>query len=387
MQATVATLRFRSSPGMKAHYEVLDGLRGTAAISVVIFHILEMTTPDWAHNPLHHAYLAVDFFFALSGFVVGYAYDQRRAKGAPPKIALTFGQFVQRRLIRLHPVVIVAATAGLLGYLFDPFVGTAQTVGIAISPAKLALIYALSLFLLPTPVLPNTFGETHSINGPSWTLFLEYVANLLYGLFGHLLKRRLHIALCIAAAAGLIATAMHFPQLGWGWDWKTMWVGYVRLAYPFLAGLLLYRLNLKLRVPQPYVVCSLILVAVFATPTMGRFTSLYEASCVIFVFPVILMMGAGVEKIAGRLGALCRFTGQLSYPLYIIHYPLIYMFGHWVWSTHPAGQTRDLVAVGLFATEITIATVLLYAYDLPVRAWLTKVLIDGGRQRVPAAAE
>ena len=70
---------------MRAHFQVLDGLRGTAALCVVAFHILEMVTPDWQHNPLHHAYLAVDFFFALSGFVVGYAYDDRMARGAPPK--------------------------------------------------------------------------------------------------------------------------------------------------------------------------------------------------------------------------------------------------------------------------------------------------------------
>jgi len=360
---------------MKTHYEVLDGLRGTAAISVIIFHIFEMITPDWDHNPMHHAYLAVDFFFMLSGFVVGYAYDERMAKGAPAKIALSFGEFIKRRLIRLHPVVIVAATAGLLGFLFDPNVGTAQTVGVAISWQKLALIYALSLFLLPTPNLPNTFGETHSINGPSWTLFLEYIANALYGAFAHRLKRGLHITLVIAAAAAIVATALHFDRLAWGWDWARIWVGYVRLAFPFLTGLLLYRLNLKLRVPAAYVICSLLLVAVFAMPTQKGITGPYEAACVILAFPVILMMGAGVDKATGWLGRLCRFTGQLSYPLYIIHYPLIYMFGHWVWSTKPDAGTMQLVAAGLFATEIAIATVLLYAYDLPVRAWLTKKFI------------
>lgn len=364
---------------MKAHYEVLDGLRGTAAISVVLFHILELVTPDWEHNPLHHNYLAVDFFFMLSGYVVGYAYDERRAKGAPAAIALSFWGFVKRRLIRLHPVVPIAATAGLLGYLFDPNVGTAQTVGIAISWQKLALIYALSLFLLPTPGLPNTFGETHSINGPAWTLLLEYIANALYGLFGHRLKRGLHIGLCVAAAVGLLLTARQFNLLGWGWDWKTVWVGYVRLAYPFLMGLLLFRLGLRLRIPQPYIVCSVLLIAVFALPMMGKWNWLYEAGCVIAVFPVILLMGAGIERMSGWLGRLCRFTGLLSYPLYIIHYPLIYMFGHWVWNTHPSAVTMQMVAAGLFVTEIAIATVLLYAYDLPVRAWLKrKFVVNAG---------
>lgn len=360
---------------MKAHYEVLDGLRGTAAISVVIFHILEMVTPDWEHNPLHHAYLAVDFFFMLSGYVVGYAYDDRMRKGAPPQIALTFWGFVKRRLIRLHPVVIVAATAGLIGYIFDPFVGDKQTVGAAISVGKLALIYGLSLFLLPAPPLPNYFGETHGLNGPAWTLFLEYVANAVYGVVAHRLKRGLHIVLCIAAAIALVLTALHFDRLGWGWDWKTTWVGYVRLAFPFLTGLLLYRMNLRLRVPLPYVVCSVLLVAVFAIPTAKGTTGPYEVACVILAFPLILMMGAGTVSMTGWLGRLCRFTGLLSYPLYIIHYPLIYIFGHWVWSTKPDLGTMQLAAAWLFVTEVTIATVLLYAYDLPLRAWLAKKFI------------
>lgn len=360
---------------MKAHYEVLDGLRGTAAISVVVFHISELITPDWAHNLLPHAYLAVDFFFALSGYVMGYAYDDRMAKAAAPNIALGFWEFAKRRLIRLHPMVIVAALAGLLGYLCDPNVGTAQTVGIAISPAKLTLIFALSLFLLPTPGLPNTFGETHPINGPSWTLFLEYIANVLYGLFAARLKRPLHIALCLAAAAALIATARHFNMLAWGWSWSTMWVGPIRLAYPFLTGLLLYRLNVRLRVPMPYLLCSALLVAAFALPQMGALNYLYEAGCVILAFPLVLAMGAGIDRMQGRFGWLCRFTGQLSYPLYIVHYPLIYMFGHWVWNTHPAQSTLNLVACGVLVTEIAFATLLLYAYDLPVRAWLSRRFI------------
>ncbi len=372
---------------MKTHYEVLDGLRGTAAISVILFHIFEMTTPDWEHNPLHHAYLAVDFFFMLSGFVVGYAYDDRMAKGAPARIALSTWDFFKRRLIRLHPMVVAAAVAGLLGFLFDPFVGTAQTVGIAISPAKLALIFALSLFLLPTPVLPNTFGETHSINGPSWTLFLEYIANILYGLFGHRLKLWLHILLCAVGAVALVLTALQFNRLGWGWSWKTMWVGPIRLAYPFLMGLLLYRLNLKLRIPQPYLVCSILLVGVFAFPVLGSYAGWYEAGCVIVAFPFIVLMGAGIDTMRGWLGKLCRFTGQLSYPLYIIHYPLIYVFGHWAWSTHPAQNTLYLVAGGLFVTEITLATLMLYLYDLPLRAWLTSRFVERKRSVVPAFAE
>jgi peptidoglycan/LPS O-acetylase OafA/YrhL len=361
---------------MKAHYEVLDGLRGTAALAIVVFHIFEMTSADLEHNPMHHTFLAADFFFALSGFVIGYAYDERMRRGAPAKIALSFWQFAKRRLVRLHPVVIVGMIAGLAGYLVDPFVGDKQTVGVAISFGQLALIFGLSLFLLPAPSLPNEFGETHGINGPAWTLFQEYIANVLYGLFAHKMNRAVHIVLCLASAGALVWVANHFGDLGHGWSWKEFWVAPVRMACPFLIGLLVFRMGLKVTIPQPFVLLSIVLVVLLMLPLMGAWNALFESACVIVIFPLILMAGAGTTVVSGWVGRLCRFTGKLSYPVYIIHYPCIYIFGHWVWSTHPDQATLWPVMVGLYAFEVMLGVVLLYAYDLPVRAWLTKKFIE-----------
>ena len=62
----------------KSHYEILDGLRGVAAILVVIFHTFEVYADENRFKQIiNHGYLAVDFFFLLSGFVVAYAYDDR----------------------------------------------------------------------------------------------------------------------------------------------------------------------------------------------------------------------------------------------------------------------------------------------------------------------
>ena len=104
----------RTSTG-KEHFEVLDGLRGSAAFLIVIFHVFNYTFGFRGPFALvHHAYLAVDFFFALSGFVVAYAYDDRWKR-------MSILQFFRIRLIRLHPLVLIGATLGLLGYIFDPF--------------------------------------------------------------------------------------------------------------------------------------------------------------------------------------------------------------------------------------------------------------------------
>ena len=95
----------RTSTG-KEHFEVLDGLRGSAAILIVIFHVFNYSFGwDTPLSLMHHAYLAVDFFFGLSGFVVAYAYDDRWTRMS------TF-QFFRIRLIRLHPLVLIGATLG-----------------------------------------------------------------------------------------------------------------------------------------------------------------------------------------------------------------------------------------------------------------------------------
>ena len=64
----------------KPHYEILDGLRGVAAIIVLAFHLLEAHATNAFTQIINHGYLAVDFFFLLSDFVVGYAYDDRWGK-------------------------------------------------------------------------------------------------------------------------------------------------------------------------------------------------------------------------------------------------------------------------------------------------------------------
>ena len=82
----------------KPRYEILDGLRGVAAVFVLVYHLCETHFGLGAAHPLNHGYLVVDFF-ALSGFVMGYAYDDRWDR-------MTTWGFFKRRLIRLHPMVI-----------------------------------------------------------------------------------------------------------------------------------------------------------------------------------------------------------------------------------------------------------------------------------------
>jgi len=98
----------------KPHYPILDGLRGVAAIVVVIFHIFEAHSAGPLYQIVNHGYLAVDFFFLLSGFVISYAYDDRWGK-------MSVGSFFKRRLVRLHPLVIMGMVIGAVFFLFPGF--------------------------------------------------------------------------------------------------------------------------------------------------------------------------------------------------------------------------------------------------------------------------
>src|ERR1700755_2109506 len=135
------------NPGIlktKQHFEILDGLRGVAAIAVVTFHFMEIAYTDYSRNFIGHGFLAVDFFFCLSGFVIAYAYDDRVTK-------MGVREFFKSRIIRLHPLVISGSVLGLLAFLFDPFGGHPELY----SAGKIILVFLLSLLLVPFPVVAD----------------------------------------------------------------------------------------------------------------------------------------------------------------------------------------------------------------------------------------
>ncbi|GGE96587.1 acyltransferase family protein [Sphingomonas prati] len=144
-------------PGGKLHLQVLDGLRGTGALLVVAFLIQGSAVQfDAARLPLPHAYLAVNFCFALSGFVFGCAYVDRWG----PR---SMRQFLIRRLIRLHPLMILGVVLGLLSYWADPFAGDRQ----GASTILIGFAFVAVLFALPAAPLPNRLGASHSLNAPA----------------------------------------------------------------------------------------------------------------------------------------------------------------------------------------------------------------------------
>jgi peptidoglycan/LPS O-acetylase OafA/YrhL len=343
---------------MKPHYPILDGLRGTAAILVVIFHLFEAYFPVMANHPMHHGYLAVDFFYLLSGFVVGYAYDDRWGR-------MSIKEFFKIRLIRLHPLVILGVTIGAICFWFDPYTNLGHEVGLL----KLAGVMLIGFTLLPSPDVRG-WGETHSLDGPCWSLLQEYIANLFYALFARKMSKRALWILVIISAIGLIKTSVWHGDVATGWGYTTFWIAFVRMMYPFFAGLLLFRMGKLIRIPRAYTVCSLMLVVLFSLPTFP-YSGWYDAACIIIAFPLIVAAGAG-GQISGRWAKLCSFAGAISYPIYIVHYPFIYIYTIWVASKKPAPVEIIPVAAGLFIFFMLLSWAAYKFYDEPVRAWLKR---------------
>jgi peptidoglycan/LPS O-acetylase OafA/YrhL len=161
-------------------------------------------------------------------------------------------------------------------------------------------------------------------------------------------------------------------------------VGFTRVLYPFFAGVLLCRLGKLIRIKQAFWVCSLLVVVVLAIPRIGGeqnlwMNGLYESVCIIIMFPIIVATGAGSELHGKNSAKICKFLGDISYPIYITHYPLIYIYTAWVANYHvPLGPGLAVGAL-LVVVSILMAYACLKWYDEPVREWLKqKFLVKRG---------
>lgn len=364
----------------KPHYAILDGLRGVAALTVIWYHVFEGFATSPLDQKFNHGYLAVDFFFILSGFVVGYAYDDRWA-GRSAGGGMRMRDFLKRRIVRLHPMVVLGSVLGAVTFLIQ---GSVQWDGTHIPFGMVMLAMLLGMFLIPAypgaPYEVRGNNEMCPLNGPSWSLFFEYIGNILYALVLRRLPTRWLAVVTVVSGVGLAGYAVGglsgYGHLGVGWsmtDWNLPG-GFLRLMFSFSVGLLMSRNFRPWKVRGAFWICSAAVIVLLSLPRIGGegnmwLNGLYEAVCVTCIFPVLVYMGASGRISEGLPMRVCRFLGDISYPVYIIHYPFMYLFYAWTFTGVPF-STAWPWAVTVFAGSVILAYVLLKVYDEPVRRWL-----------------
>jgi peptidoglycan/LPS O-acetylase OafA/YrhL len=358
-----------ATPISRHRFHLLDGLRGIAAMFVILAHTPVYLLPRYApRNP----FLAVDFFFCLSGFVIAFSYERRLAEG------LTFFDFLRARFIRLFPVYLLGSILGF-GLLLTV---DSHMPGMA-GPGRKIVLFVLGLFLLPN-LVPSMSVYLFPLIMPAWSLFFEVVANIGYA------------ALVLRTAAkswvlllGMLLSAIlllhyvtgggSFELLGWPSDPHVFYLSLSRVALSFAAGVLTLRLYRAL--PHPdwlkapnwvlpiAMTCALLFLLESPFAFMG--SGYFQLLCAIGLFPVTVLCGAWIH-VPSRLTSLCIVLGDISYPMYLLHpiflRPLIYH------------QIRDYVlhraialSLCLPATIVVIAVASYLAaryYDAPLRKWL-----------------
>ena len=359
----------------KPHYNILDGLRGLAAITVVCFHLFEAFATSHIDQRINHGYLAVDFFFILSGFVVGYAYDDRRDK-------MSVREFIKRRFIRLHPMVVIGAIIGAAVFYFQ---GCSFWDVSKVSVTSLLIATFLNAYLIPaTPGMEiRGVGEMYPLNGPSWSLFYEYLGNILYVLFLRKLPTKMLAILVLFAGCGLASFAIWGPYgdlcAGFALTDENIKGGFLRLLFSFPAGLLLSRIFKPRHIKGAFWIGGFTIIILSAIPRIGGsedlwMNGLYDTICVTLIFPLLVYIGASGKTSDPISSRICKFLGDVSYPLYMVHYPFIYLYFAWVKNENLTFEQSLPCAAALVIGSIALAYLSLKLYDEPVRRYLTKRL-------------
>ena len=400
----------------KPHYILLDGLRGVAALMVLWYHVFEgfAFAKGSVIETFNHGHLGVDFFFLLSGFVISYAYDDRWKSRQRSTVnsqqttakSLSLKDFFKRRLIRLHPMLVMGAFIGLICFLLQ---GGVKWDGSS-TPIHWTLIaFVLTLFFIPAypgasyDIRGN--AEMFPLNGPSWSLFFEYIGNILYALFIRKLSNKMLTVL--VGATGILwiwfvafdISGYDMIGIGWTLDVVNFFGGLLRMMFPFTLGMLMARLFSQRTTDNRrqsfftnniFWIATIVLFALFSVPYISgedvtnrvpalaniSLNGIYELFCIMVVFPLIVWIAALSDSAQSKFTLrISKFLGDLSYPLYIVHYPVMYLFYAWLIKNqyYTLGETWQMVILVL-----TVCIVLAYAclklYDEPIRKKLSKLI-------------
>lgn len=257
--------------------------------------------------------------------------------------------------------------------------------------SKVSLTTLLIATIMSACLIPATpgseirgVGEMFPLNGPSWSLFFEYIGNILYAFFIHKLPTKALSLLVILAGCGLAAFAIWGPYgdicVGFALTGDNMIGGSLRLLFSFSAGLLLSRIFKPIPIKGAFWIGGLSIVVLSAVPRIGGsehlwMNGLYDTICFAILFPLIVYLGASGKTTDKTTARVCKFLGDISYPLYMVHYPFIYLYYAWVKNERLTFVQSLPGAAALLIGCTILAYLCLKLYDEPVRRFLTKHLL------------
>jgi peptidoglycan/LPS O-acetylase OafA/YrhL len=332
-------------------FTTLNALRGVAAIAVATTHWRVVFGVCHAQS----GYLAVDLFFLLSGFVIAYSYD------AKLQATWTVSQFLKVRIIRLYPMYMLGLCATVIGiFLFD----TADRMGA--TSYEIAGTFFFNIFMLPLSLMKQSHA-VFPLNSPAWTLCLEVVCNLIYALLYRFTKLGNLLVCAVISAAGLVTVALTYGTINLGFSQSNFFVGLFRVGFSFSVGVMMCRVCQKelftnFRFPGGIAV-ALCIFLLFSRPVNQP---IFELICVIILFPFILLIGVRSE-FNKRIS---DFLGNISYPLYAIHMPILSI----ILVTFKGYSPSALALWGLLClmTLVGVSALLHQYFDRPIRAKLMR---------------
>lgn len=325
---------------MKERYVALDGLRGLAALIVLVHHA-GMGLAGGTILP--SGYLAVDFFFLLSGFVVSAAYEHRFADGTAP--------FFKARLWRLVPTMWLGIALGTIWALW--------------SGSDLVAIYLVAALLF-IPISLGPFG-VFMLNGVQWSLFFELFANAAHALCLWQLRTRTLALISLLAFFVVLGASWHFGTVSVGDRGETFLAGFPRVFASYLAGMVLFRVRLpRMKIPSPFIILPVTIVAAGILEPKWLIEPL-----AILLWPLVLIGGIRRSTAFPRLST---WAGAISYPLYAVHLPVIYAVN----GNGPTNWVNFTIGVSL---SVLLAAVVAWLLAVPKRG--SNVKVGGQTGRVP----
>lgn len=357
------TLASLASIERKRNYLTLDGLRGVAALAVVSRHF----TREMAPIALPSSYLAVDIFFAMSGFVLALSYDRRLG------VDLSAAEFMKKRLLRLGPLYL----ASILIVAFGVAAALMAHIPVNWTSASLTASVVLSLLFLPTPPLLNATPLLFPLNMPAWSLFMEITVNIGYALVRPLLTARvLNATLIVSGAALALAIGMN-GNADIGSEWTTLALSPPRVIFSFCLGVAFYRWDRagKLpHIPLPAGAVLLALLLLFAVTLEGHARTIFDIAAVLVLLPLLLI--AGIRNEPNHFKFAFTFLGVTSYPIYVLHVPLQKYVGNAIdkiFGGDVAGHA-PWIGLGILTLMLPIGWCAARFYDAPVRQMLARAL-------------